>query len=146
MTIEDDDPRLGPVVAQIAAAERGNAEPFDKAVLTLSSGALALSFTFAKDIVPPALAKHHWLLFSSWTAFVLALIVTTIGYLYALRGFKKQWHMAFDVFRHRRVADDKLQTLMEKHRGSLYRISVVQGILFLVGIATFTAYVMTNFR
>src|ERR1700689_3202588 len=109
MAIENDDPRLGPVVAQIAEAERGNAEPFDKAVLTLSSGALALSFTFAKDIVPRSVAKHNWLLFFSWTAFVLALIVTTIGYLYALRGFKKQWHMAFAVFRHRTVKDDVLQ-------------------------------------
>ena len=36
----------------LVAAQRETAASFDKAILTLASGAFAISFVFVKDIVP----------------------------------------------------------------------------------------------
>jgi hypothetical protein len=143
--LQEDDGRLEPVVAQIGSAESANAEAFDKAIMTLSSGALALSFAFVKDIVSPAFSRDNWLLYTSWVLFVLALVVNVTGFMFALRGFRNQWYMAFKVFRHREVSEDQLQSMMENHRDALYRINVWQGWCFIGGVIAFAAYVMTNF-
>ena len=44
--------RLDQATKQINESEINNAVPLDKAILTISSAALALSLTFSKDIVP----------------------------------------------------------------------------------------------
>lgn len=46
-----------------------NSEKFDNAILTLSTGALAISLAFIKDIVPLKLAQNLWLLKASWWLF-----------------------------------------------------------------------------
>jgi len=140
-----DDVRLQPVVDQIGEAEMANAKAFDKAILTLSSGALALSFVFVKDIVPITISKNDWLLYASWIFFILALVVNITGYMFALRGFRNHWRMALQVFRHRTESGERLQLAMESHRDALYRFNALQGLCFIAGVVTFAAYVMTNF-
>jgi hypothetical protein len=42
-----------------------NQSEYDKQILTLASGFLALTLVFLKDIVPMKIAAHHWLLYSA---------------------------------------------------------------------------------
>lgn len=48
-------------------------ESYDKLLVTLSGGALALSITFLKDVVNLKSTVHSELLFFSWLAFILSL-------------------------------------------------------------------------
>ena len=57
-----------------------NAVQYDKAILSLSTGALGLSIGFIKDIVPLERALAIWLLILSWTLFGAAIIGTVVSY------------------------------------------------------------------
>jgi len=59
---------------------KSSTESFDKYMLTFSSGALALSLAFVKDVVP--LGKAVWIasLIGSWIAFVLCILVTLMSF------------------------------------------------------------------
>jgi hypothetical protein len=76
-----DDPRLGNLITQISESEAKNAAPYDKAILTLSSGALALSFAFIEDLVLPAHARYNGTLYASCSLFVLAMVVSVAGFM-----------------------------------------------------------------
>lgn len=68
---------------------KSGSENFDKYLLTFSSGALGLSLTFIKEVVP--LEKAVWIpsLIASWIAFVLCILVTLISFRISLRAFEK---------------------------------------------------------
>lgn len=55
-------------------------ENFDKYLITFSTGALALSLSFIKDIVPLKDAIWVPLLIVSWVAFLLAALVTLVSF------------------------------------------------------------------
>jgi hypothetical protein len=57
-----------------------NAENFDKAILTYSSGGLALSLAFLKDFVPVSNAVLVPILYASWAFFLTAIICTMASY------------------------------------------------------------------
>jgi hypothetical protein len=65
--------------SSLIAGHREAAQSFDKAMLTLSGGALALSLTFIHDIAPQPVAEG-WLL-AAWIFFGLALIATSSSFL-----------------------------------------------------------------
>jgi hypothetical protein len=58
-----------------------NSEAYDKAILTYSSGALALSLGFLKDFALGASSTLVTLLFVSWCLFVLAIFSTTLSFI-----------------------------------------------------------------
>jgi hypothetical protein len=65
---------------QVWAGRQANFESLDKYLLTLSSGALALSLSLIKDVVP--LYSAHWFaaLVVSWIAFVGAILSTVASF------------------------------------------------------------------
>src|SRR5690348_9629107 len=65
----------------LIAAQRETASSFDKAILSLASGAFGVSVVFLKDIVPQPLADTKWLLGSSWAAFATSLVTILVGFL-----------------------------------------------------------------
>ena len=62
-------------------AEREGARTFDKAILTLAAGALALSITFLEKVVPVAQATTLWSLTSSWVAFGFSIFLILFSFL-----------------------------------------------------------------
>ncbi|HEY6169406.1 MAG TPA: hypothetical protein VI454_15300 [Verrucomicrobiae bacterium] len=66
---------------------------FADRVSTLSTGALALSITFRKDIIGPA-PSSIWLLHLSWVAFVIAVICCTV---YGFSKAKVHWEIASSI-------------------------------------------------
>ncbi len=61
---------------------------FDRAILTLSSGLLALSLAFIKDIVPLKEAQWMNLLFVSWCLLGFAILSTVISFLASQKAIR----------------------------------------------------------
>jgi len=57
-----------------------NSEAYDKAILTLSSGFLALSLSFIKEILPAGSITWTGLLYASWALLALAIICTVFSF------------------------------------------------------------------
>jgi hypothetical protein len=75
-------------------------EQFDKALLTLSAGALGLSVTFIKDIVPLSTAVQIGLLFGSWCLFALAILSTLASFIASQRAFDRSLRDAEEYYLH----------------------------------------------
>jgi hypothetical protein len=71
-----------------------NSEAYDKAILTYSSGALALSLGFLKDFALGAHPTNLTLLFVSWCLFVLAIFSTTLSFIFGKLAIVKQLEKA----------------------------------------------------
>jgi hypothetical protein len=69
---------------------QSSSDDFDKYILTLSSGALGLSLTFIKEIVPLGNAAWRYLLYSSWGCFGLCILLTIVSYQIGILAQKVQ--------------------------------------------------------
>ena len=67
-----------------------NADAYDKAILTYSSGALALSIGFLKDFTAGAESPYLPVLFLSWLFFVCAIFSTVVSYLLGKAAIQTQ--------------------------------------------------------
>ena len=68
--------------------EHSSSTSFDKAMLTLSAGALALSLTYLKEI--GASGAWVWPLPTCWILFALALLFTTWSFLFSQHALRRQ--------------------------------------------------------
>jgi hypothetical protein len=68
---------------------KSGSENFDKYLLTFSSGALGLSLTFIKDVVPIESAVCISSLIASWFAFVLCIFVTLISFRISIQALER---------------------------------------------------------
>jgi hypothetical protein len=130
----------------VAEWESRNIEPYDKAILTLSSGALALSLTFSKDLVAPELAQANVILYLSWILFVLSLGTNIYAFLNTLRTIPK--HRAFldDVFKHCKKTPADYEEFVRETYVTIEVFNTCQGIFFLCGMLAFTTYVIINYQ
>lgn len=67
--------------------EKESARTFDKAMLTLSAGALGLSITFIRYVAPHPRLKI--VLFLAWLGFGIALTVTILGLHFSQLAFRR---------------------------------------------------------
>ncbi|MCL5022548.1 MAG: hypothetical protein M1497_04125 [Nitrospirae bacterium] len=75
---------------QLITAERDTVQQFDRSILTLAAGALALSITFINQIAPePKLSSICWLI-AAWSLFCLSLLSTLISFLTSQAACRKQ--------------------------------------------------------
>lgn len=68
--------------------EHESIRSFDKAMLTLSGGALGLSIAFIRQIAP--LPKSKCLLSIAWISLILALTVTSLSFLFSSEAMSRQ--------------------------------------------------------
>jgi len=73
-------------------------ENFDKYLITFSTGALALSLSFIKDVVPLKDAIWIPLLIVSWAAFILAALVTLISFRFSLSALERMVPVLNDYY------------------------------------------------
>jgi hypothetical protein len=64
-------------------------ESYDKLIITLSGGSLALSITFLKDIIGSNQINHPILLLIAWGLFVLSLAAVLGEILFGIKAHKK---------------------------------------------------------
>jgi hypothetical protein len=75
-----------------------NNENYDKAILSLSSAALALSLTAIKFIIPIETAEYIFLLKLSWFFFLMTIICSLAAYLISNHAISKQLDITRDYY------------------------------------------------
>jgi hypothetical protein len=111
-------------------------ENFDKYLITFSTGALALSLSFIKDIVP--LKDAVWIpcLIASWIAFILAILVTLISFRISLYALEKMVPVLDDFYLNGKV--DAFNRHLESWWTKAVDWSAYVGIFFFVVGLIFT--------
>lgn len=69
--------------------EQKLSEQFDKTMLTITGGALALSITFVKDIIGKGVMLQGWLLVTSWAALTTCLVLMLWSFHLGLKAYRK---------------------------------------------------------
>lgn len=129
-------------IAEIAERDKANIESYDRALLTLSSAALAGSATFIKGVVLPENATATWLLFTSWGLLAVTIAATIFGYMYSHatieseRGVAARMMLARDPTAYREAAG---------RERLIRRLGIGAGICFIFGLAALALFVGINF-
>jgi len=129
--------RLGEYRQHCVAAEQKAQDDFDKAILSLSGGGLAISFAFIKDLVGTGPLLHPSRLFIAWLAWAGSIVATLSSYFFsqqALRTAIKQ------------VDDEKIAG---EHPGKAFArataaLNIAAGLLFLAGVVFVAWFVYVN--
>ena len=124
---------------QIQVAEQKSQEDFDKTVLSLSAGALGISFVFLKDVIGPNPVLLPRMLFAAWVFWGLSSFSVLASYFLshiALRHTIKQ------------IDND---TLHKEVPGGPFRKPLVYlngagAVFFVVGIIAITAFANANLK
>ena len=69
--------------------EQRIAEQFDKTILTIASGALAISLAFIKNVIVNGSMQKGWLLVISWACLTACLIFILISFYFGLLAYRK---------------------------------------------------------
>jgi len=118
-----------------------NSEKFDNAILTLSTGALAISLAFIKDIVPLKMAQNLWLLTASWWLFGFSIISTLVSFAASQLGISRQLKYAEEYYLNKR--DEYLEK--RNYPAILTEfLNYSSGILFIAAIIVTICFVSSN--
>ena len=83
------DKQLQEYRSHIITAKQQAQEDFDKTVLTLSGGALGISFVFVKDIVGNNPLINSWALFAAWIAWGFSVTCILVSYYASQQALRK---------------------------------------------------------
>ena len=111
---------------------------YDKAVMTLAGGALGISITFLKDIVPYPLPETKILLYISWISLSVSLASILVSYLFSMASLRKAM----------RQVDDG--TIYSKNGGGVFAgitvgLRILATIGFVTGVVGFVWFALANF-
>jgi hypothetical protein len=118
-----------------------NSEAYDKAILTLSSGFLALSLSFIKEILPAGSITWTGLLYASWVLLALAIISTVISFRVSNAAIEGQLGQAQRYYQEK---DENAYTKSKLSR-SVDWLNNVSGGLFIFGVVLTVVFVILNF-
>ncbi|MCP5279463.1 MAG: hypothetical protein H6935_14075 [Thiobacillus sp.] len=126
-------------VETLGAIQKAAEEKYDAILTTLGSGFLALSATFIKDVVPLETAQWLWVLYLSWVAFGLTIILTVIS---LGAGYSAvQWHMG-------RLSPKEYPNQDELQRNPWSRairyMNIFSGVAFILGVVLTVTFVVSN--
>lgn len=119
-------------------------DAFDKAILSLATGSLALSVTFLEKIGKPFDLLTITLIFISWTTFFLVIVANLLSYLFAKSNMDRKI-AELDDTRRREIESGSPIIEVEKtywQRKATDICNICAFVLFAVGVATFTYYIV----
>lgn len=108
-------------------------EQFDKAIIYISSGALALSITFIEKIVPLKLAIGKGFLVSSWFFEIFTIMLFTLNHFLSFRAFNKRIE---DLYNEKEPSNKKDETVK--------RINVLMMFTLLMGLSFCIIFISKN--
>lgn len=123
--------------------KQAGSDEFDRALLTLSSGTLALSLAFIKDIVPLAQATHLPLLFTSWILFALCITVTLISFRFSMVANDN--HLEF-ARRYHLEADESARGKVHWCTKALPWCAYIGGALLIIGFGLTVSFAIINIK
>jgi hypothetical protein len=120
---------------------KSSTQDYDHNLLTFSSGALGLSLAFIKDIVPFGQAVWMRLLYASWIAFAMSILVTVASFQISIAAQK--CHL---VFLREYYLQGKQESFDKESFWSkmLDYCTFVAGTLFLAGLICTVAFACKN--
>lgn len=127
--------------AELLERQRSNSESYDKAILTLSSGALGLSLTFIKDLLPTSKPLWMGVLYGSWMLLTAAIITTVASFLLSSAAINQAIEQGAEYYLHKKgeaFARTKLSIAVDA-------INYTSGAFFVVGILLTVLFVRINF-
>jgi hypothetical protein len=121
----------------LVLAEQKAVEDFDKAVMTLSGGALGVSFAFIRDVVGPRPWADTTLMFAAWLCWGISVAAVLASYYFS--------HIAL----RRAIAQVDDDTIYVRRPGGactivIYICNASGGLLFLVGVVLIAVFVSAN--
>lgn len=123
--------------AHCVSAEQKAQEDYDKAVLSLSGGALGISFAFVKDVVGPGAIQHSVVLLSAWAAWGASVVVTLASYWFSQRALRAAITQVDNKTIHTQTAGRSWAPITSW-------LNALGGILFVVGVAAMVWFVYLN--
>lgn len=121
----------------LVSAERETAQQFDKSILTLSAGALALSVTFIDKIAPHPKENSLFFLVSAWGLFCLSLLITLVSFLSSQAACRTQRDILDDDISGKDISRINQPALWTLKLNYLSIGSFILGIVALVVFCTF---------
>jgi len=122
---------------QLLALEARAQEVFDKTVVTLSGGALGISFAFIKDFLGTnPVASKSWLI-GAWAAWVGSL-TTSLASHYASTFAIRRATEQFDAGKEGDLAQGWDQAVVV--------LNAMSGLLFLIGVSAIGVFVVHNVK
>jgi hypothetical protein len=120
----------------VAAAAKAQ-DDYDKAILSLSGGALGVSFAFIKDIVGPGPVVRQYFLFAAWVAWAVSASCTLLSFYTSDQALRKAIRQT-----------DLKKIDREKPGGWIAALTAVlnagAGLLFLLGVGLIVYFVAAN--
>ena len=111
---------------------------YDKQLLTLSSGILALSLAFIKDVVPLKDAELLWLLYLAYAVLGLCILLVLFSYQYSIAGQLK----AIEYWEEKKKGNKP--SFPYAHADRVKWINRISGILFGIGISLLIFFTVLN--
>ncbi|MBC7933162.1 MAG: hypothetical protein H7Z38_21575 [Rubrivivax sp.] len=123
--------------SHLLAAEQKSIEEYDKALMTLSGGALGVSFVFIKDIIGADKIISIPLLLIAWACWIVSLALVLINYFVSHLALRKAIEQsdAGEIYAQRPGARFDLILVILNPAG---------GILFLIGLVIFALFALFN--
>jgi hypothetical protein len=121
------------------SAEQKAQEDYDKSVLTLSGGALGVSFAFLKDVVGPgALLQPNFLLWA-WLSWSASIVSTLASFWFSQLALRTA------------IAQVDTGTIHDQFPGRAFSritstLNAIGGLAFVVGVVLMVVFVMANLK
>jgi hypothetical protein len=136
-TMTDFENQIDAYCSKLQELEQKMQSEYDKAVITLSGGALGLSFVFLRDVVKTSPVRYaDWLLWSwiAWGVSITCILFSFMTSAYAMRKAIKQTH-------------DKVIYIQDA--GGVFNVltlvlNITGGVLFLVGVICIVVFMNGN--
>ncbi len=129
--------------AELLATREDSFEAFDKSILTISTGCLALSVTFLDKIGRPFNKVTFFLIFASWAAFLMVLVFNLASYLFAKSNMDKkidELNNKYDKELETKEVDDAPETVYWQNKVTRF-CNQSAFIVFCIGIFTILIYI-----
>jgi len=136
--IEPLSPEMSAYRAWLITAEQKSQEDFDKTVLSLSGGALGISFVFLKDVVGARPIVHPSLLLCAWITWGISAVCVLASFYLSHLALRTAIQQVDDGTIHQQA------TPGGKWATFTAWLNALGGILFLVGVVFITFFVGNN--
>jgi len=120
-------------------AEQESLRDYDKTLLSLSGGALGISFAFIRDIVGDGPIEHPRLLLAAWIAWGLAATATLFSFYLSHHALRTAIRQVDAETIHKRTPGGCASCVISV-------LNVTTGVLFLVGVILIVLFVSYNLR
>lgn len=123
----------------LQTAEQKSQEDFDKTVLSLSGGALGISFVFLRDVIGPNPVVEPNLLFTAWVAWGMSTFCVLASYYSSQLTLRKA------------ISQVDAKTIRNEKAGGAYRLitaflNAAGACLFLVGVIAIVLFGNSNLK